>query len=289
MRYGWAVLLFVGVGIGLSGCSSSSTEPAIDQVLEPRIEEYVGDGGGSLKPWPDFLGLSAVDSPAVVAPKLKYAAPPKIGKVARKQVSWYRLQANNATPHWIVTLQPATDDEDTDLYVLEGKAKDFDDGAETLAYSRRDPSRSDTITGRGAPDWVCLTPDPSAGWPAGHVAVLGVNEDPAVKHFWIELDGRNVILANGGTDSRSVSQYDSHWFVLNASLGAQYTVTLQDTGAGDPDLYVYGGAATKFIGAHANTGNGSVTFTATEVGDHNIRVYGYSPNPNGYTIEVTSP
>ena len=292
MRYGWVVLLFVGVGIGLSGCSSSSTEPPIDQVLEPRIAEYVGDGGGSLKPWPDFLGPIAVDSPSVVAPKLKMGAPPKTGKVARKQVSWYRLGAMQGldvggVTDVLVTLQP-TADEDTDLYVLEGKAKGFDDDAGLIASSRRAPASPDAIGLGHAPDWSRVLTTNTAGWPIGHVAILGVNEEPAVKHFRIEADGLSWVPVGGGPDGSTAIQYDSHWWTFAATSGNQYTVAMKVT-AGDPDIFLYEDEATEFITKDTGTGDAALVFTATWSGWHVVRVYGYSTNPNGYTIEVTSP
>jgi len=293
MRVGMVVLLFAGVTMALSGCGSNSMQPPTDQVLEPRIQEYVGDGGGSLKPWPDFLAPLGFDSPSVTGPKLKEVNAPKTGKVARKQVSWYRLQANPNAGYdsfYVVTLQPTAADEDSDLFVLEGKAKDYDDGAQTLACSRRAPSDTDSVTGGGAPDWVTFMSSPSAGWPAGHVAVLGVNEEPAVKHFRIELDQPWLTGPGIQVYSRSVQQQDSDWWLVpDVVAGTHYTVLVDDTGAGDPDVFVYGSDATKFIAKHTATGDASIGFTATESGDHYIRVYGYSPNPNDYSIEVTSP
>ena len=287
-----SMLFALLVLLAVSGCGSNSTPSAIDQVLEPRIDEYVGDGGGSLKPWPDFLGPLGHDSPSVVAPKLKYGDPPKTGKVARKQVSWYRLQAISRQDNGaeaIITLQPLAGDEDTDLFVLEGRANNFDDGADALVFSRRAPSASDTITGGGAPDWVCRTMLSSAGWPGGHVAVLGVNEVPAVKHFRIEMDPTLGVQANDPVRTASVARYDSVWYNFSGTAGTQYTVVLDDTGAGDPDVFIYGDGPTKFIGKDTSSGDASIPFTATETGAHYIRIYGYSANPNGYSIEVTSP
>ena len=278
--------------LAVSGCGSNSTPSAIDQILEPRIDEYVGDGGGSLKPWPDFLGPLGVDLPSVVAPKLKYGDPPKTGKVARKQVSWHRTQAIS-TPDGgyglIVTLQPLAGDEDTDLFVMEGKAKDFDDGADTSWYSRRAPAESDTITGGGAPDWVYVDLANSAGWPGAYLAVLGANSEPAVKHYRIEMDQLYTAEPNGTAKAGSAQRYDSKWYGFYASMDTQYTVLMDDTGAGDPDVVVYGSDATKFIAKNTSTGDASIGLTATETGQHYIRVYGYSPNPSDYTIEVTSP
>ena len=287
-----SMLFALLVLLAVSGCGSNSTPSAVDQVLEPRIEEYVGDGGGSLKPWPDFFAPPAADTATVVAPKLQFYASPKTGKVARKQVSWYRLQAITDADHGadvVITLQPLAGDEDTDLFVLEGKAKDFDDGAYALASSRRAPSASDTITGGGAPDWVNINVLKSAGWPGGYVAVLGVNEVPAVKHFRIEMDPTLGVQANDPVRTASVARYDSVWYNFSGTAGTQYTVVLDDTGAGDPDVFIYGDGPTKFIGKDTSSGDASIPFTATETGAHYIRIYGYSANPNGYSIQVTSP
>ena len=292
MRYGWVVLLFVGVAICLSGCGSNATEPAIDQVLEPRIAEYVGDGGGSLKPWPNLLALTAFDSPSVTGSKLKVVDQPKTGKVPRKQVSWYRAQAikePSGSMHVVVTLQPTVGNEDSDLFVLEGKAKNFNDGADTLKYSRRAPTEPDTIIGGGAPDWVQIDLTNTAGWPGAHVAVLGANNVPAVKHFRIEIDEIFVVTANGSGINGGTGQHDSLWYALQATAGTNYTVSMQDTGAGDPDCFVYGDAATKFIGKDTSAGHASIPFTASETGMHFIRIYGYGSGTSDYRLQVSSP
>ena len=285
-------VLVLSVLLAVSGCSSNSTPSAIDQVLEPRVEEYVGDGGGSLKPWPDFLGPLGHDSPSVVAPKLRLFSHPKTGKVARKQVSWYRFQAIPSSSDGlqvVVTLQPTASDHDTDLFVLEGKAKEFDDGAQTVAYSRRAPSAGDSVTGGGAPDWVGVEVSSSGGWPGAHIAVLGANNDPAVKHFRLEADQVIIRIPGEPALTGSVVQHDSHWYGIMANTGTHYTVLMDDTGAGDPDVFVYGSDATKFIAKNTTTGDASIGFTAAETAIHYIRIYGYSSNPNDYSIEVTGP
>ena len=292
MRYGYVVLLLVGIGICLSGCGSNSTEPPIDQVLEPRIQEYVGDGGGSLKPWPDFLGPLAADSPSAVAPKLKLYGPPKTGKVARKQVSWYRLQAQKGLPagsytYVIVTLQP-TADEDSDLYVLEGRGSNFDDGAGLTGSSRRAPTSPEHGAWGYAPDWTRVQTTNTAGWPIGHVAVFGVNEAPAVKHFRIEVDGVWPLPVGGGPKGGSVPRYDSNWWGFTTTSGNQYTLDMKVT-AGDPDIFVYENEATEFITRDTGTGDAVLVFTATASGWHFVRIYGYGATPNSYTLELTSP
>ena len=291
MRYGWVVLLFVAIGMCLSGCGSNSTPSAVDQVLEPRIAEYVGDGGGSLKPWPDLLAPLGLDSPSVVAPKLKDDAQPKIGKVARKQVSWYRLQAlklpAGTGSFLVVTLQP-TANEDTDLYVLEGKGSNFDDGAGLLGSSRRAPQAPGT-TGEGySPDWVSFETTSTAGWPAGHVAVLGANVEPAVKHFRIEMDTPWGLIEGGGAQAETVNRYDSDWWVFAGGTGTQYTIEMKVT-AGDPDIFLYGDEATDFIMKDITTGDATLIFTPTVASNHFVRVYGYGATPNSYTLNLTSP
>jgi len=273
--------------LAVSGCGSNSTPSAVDQVLEPRITEYVGDGGGSLKPWPDFLGPLAVDSTSAVAPKLRIGDPPKTGKVPRKQVSWYRLQALKNADQLIVTLQP-TADEDSDLYVLEGRGTNFDDGAALLASSRRAPTSPEYGAWGHAPDWVSFTANTTAGWPAGHVAVFGVNETPAVKHFRIELDRGFALPVGGGPQGGTVARYDSDWWGVSATSGTQYTIEMKVT-AGDPDIFLYEDEATEFLTKDTGTGDATLVFTATTTGYHHVRVYGYGPTPNNYTIEVTSP
>ena len=283
-----SVILVVSVQLAVSGCGSNSTSSAVDQVLEPRIQEYVGDGGGSLKPWPDLLGVAIGDRPGVVAPKIRWGNSPKADKVPRKQVSWYRLEAFDTwTPYLIVTVQP-TANEDSDLYLLEGKGKDFDDGVQLVASSRRAPSDPDATAGGYAPDWVAYQTTHTHGWPAGYVAIAGVNEEPATKHYRIEVDAASAISVNGPQETSAVCQYESHWWVFDVAPGTHYTVTMTPT-SGDPDVFVYGGTSSDFIGSDTTAGTAVIPFIAASADRHHIRIYGYGSSSNGYTLEVTSP
>ena len=269
-----------------AGCGSNSTPSAIDQVLEPRIQEYVGDGGGSLKPWPGLIPRAVGDRPMVVGPKLKWVAGPKADKVARKQVSWYRLQASKGLAQsWIVTVQP-TANENADLYVLEGRGSDFADGMDLIGSSRRAPQAAG-VTGSGyAPDWVSVPADASAGWPVAYVAVLGVNEVPAVKHYRVELDFGVVLTPNGAVLNGALPRHSSDWYVLSATPGSQYTVTVTPLG-GDPDVFIYGKTSSDYIGGDTGTGTATLPFTAT-ADLHWVRVYGWDALST-YDIQLTSP
>lgn len=285
-----AVAFCVSLTVLLTGgCGSGSGPGAIDQVLEPRIHEYVGDGGGSLKPWPSLFPAPAADSASTLPAKMLFGSL-RTDKVPRRLVSWYRVAKNpfQTTTTLVVTLQP-TADEDSDLFVFEGKGKDYRDGTALLAGSWRKPTDPGAIGGAGgyAPDWVGIDIPFQGSFPMAYIAVYGCNETPKTKHYRIETVAADLrpldeLLSFGA------ERYTSNWVYFNATSGTQYTVDM-DQGIGDVDVFVYGSDSSKFIDSNTSTGDAEIVFTPSTTGRHYVRLYGYSPGTSGASLTITSP
>jgi len=274
----------------LAGCGSGSGPPAVggdSPAAEPKVQEYVGDGGGSLKPWPAFVPLPGTDQAARQGYPLGFDVAPKKDRVPKKQISWYKLDNLTATQTCLVCIQP-TANEDADLYVMDGRGSGYYDGSGCIAYSVRFPAgASDQISLGYAPDWVVFDSGATQGWPSAQVAVYGVDGDPRLKNYRIEAENVWGITVNGGGAGGSIEEYDSHWWQFDATNGTAYTVTLTAT-SGDPDLYVYQDRATEFVDSDTGVGGGSVSFTATDTVRHIIRVYAWG-SAASYSLAVTSP
>ncbi len=275
----------------LAGCGSGGVPPAVggdNPAAEPKVQEYVGDGGGSLKPWPPFVPLAApADQAARQGYPLKFDVAPKKDRVPKKHISWYKLDNLTSTQTCLVCIQP-TADEDADLYVMDGRGSGYGNGSGCIGYSVRLPSgATDQVTGGYAPDWVLFDSGATQGWPTAQVAVYGVNGDPRLKNYRIEAENVWSVAVNGGPASGSIAEYDSHWWQFNATNGTAYTVTLT-ANSGDPDLYVYQDEATEFVDSDESVGGGSVSFTATDTVRHIIRAYAWGSAAN-YNLDVTSP
>jgi len=284
-----AVVVCVSLTVLLSGgCGSGSGPGVVDQVLEPRIQEYVGDGGGSLKPWPGLMPGSAGDSTSALGTKL-IVGEVRTDKVPRRLINWYRLTKNVfGTPATVVfTLQP-TADEDSDLFVFEGKGKDYQDGSALLGGSWRSPTAPGRLGAGGyAPDWVAAEIPVQGSFPMAHVAVYGYNEVPKTKHYRLEYGPASGTSIGQGS-VYAISQYKSLWTYIDATSGTQYTLDL-DSGTGDIDIFLYGENSSQYIGSDTTTGDAEIVFTASATRRHYIRVYGYGPGINHATLTVTSP
>jgi hypothetical protein len=278
------------LGTLLAGCSGTvgGRGGPGDGVSIPLIDEYVGDGGGSAKPWP---GASAQpDQPDAMGTLLSFGRWPKTATVTAKNVNWFRVAGAKAAAVCVVTLQP-TADEDADLFVMKGDASGFGgSGDDCLGYSRRTPDGGapDPVHGF-APDWVAYEPGNTSGWPSAQVAVYGMHSGTAVKHFWVEADRASQLVVNGGGYTHTVEGGNSNWYYFAATSGLQYTVRLQSVTAGDPDSYVYGSTASQFKAKHTAAGGGDAVFTATETGRHYIRVFGEAPGDNTFHVLVRQP
>jgi hypothetical protein len=245
--------------------------------------EYVGDGGGSAKPWP--VGVAPPgDQASAVAALLRLDCAPLTGLTRRKLVNWYRLPAVAYTTTLLVCLQP-TADEDADLYVVQGGGA-YPAGANTIGYSARLPTASGgAVTGGYAPDWVAFTGGPTSGYPAAQVDVYGCSTGTSAKHYRIEAHEVWTLPLGGGCGG-TLSQYQSHWWSVDAVNGTHYTLHLV-ANSGDPDVYVYQDKSAEFVGSSAAVGGGEVGFTAAETSKHFVRVYGFSAC--GYGLTVTTP
>jgi hypothetical protein len=250
------------------------------------VAEYVGDGGGSAKPWP--VAVPPPDAAEAVGGLLSFGARGIDSTVAKKQTNWFRLPANASTKPIVVLLQP-TADEDSDLYVMRGNAQNWPGSDACLGYSNRTPTGgADPLPTYGvAPDWVAFAPGDTSGWPAGQIAVYGMEGGSATKHFWVEADVVDTLTVNGGAFAHSVDGGMSRWYKFAATAGKQYTVRLGNPLSGTPDCFVYGNKSTKFKAQHS--GIGDAIFTATETSTHYVRVWGEAPGANNYAVLVRQP
>jgi hypothetical protein len=286
-----AGLLLLVCGL-VTGCSSTSGTPGspADGLAIAKIREYVGDGGGSAKPWPGFIPRP--EQADALGQLLGFGAYPRTKFVPSKQTYWLRLPALNNNRTILVTLQPMAD-EDADLFVMKGMAFGYggpDD--DCLGYSFRTPTGggpADPVHGY-APDWVAFTPGNTSGWPAAQVAVYGVSTGATPKHFWVEADWVWPLAVNGAAYTHTITGGNSNWYKFSATSGLQYTVTLDMTGGtGDPDSYVYGDSSSKFCVKCDSAGGGNAVFTASETGTHYVRVFAFNPGTNTFTVSVTQP
>jgi hypothetical protein len=258
-------------------------------VAAEKIHEYEGDGGAD-KPWPSALSGPAGQgvSAAAVDSLLTDNAAALSQTVNAQLINWFRLPSLTAPGTWVVTLQPLYIAEDTDLYVLQGKASDYSAGAGCLGASRRLPNGQPDATrgGLGAPDWVACDLPASQGWPGAEVAVVGVPGAPTTKRFQVEADVARQVVVGGAAVTGTLAQRQSHWYLLNATAGTKYAVGLKAT-SGDPDVYVYQDTSSRFVGESIVPGGAMVTFTASQSGRHFLRVYGYAA-ANSYSLSCSS-
>jgi hypothetical protein len=284
------LLLVCGLVTGCSSTSGTAGSPA-DGLAIPKIREYVGDGGGSAKPWPGFIPRP--EQADALGQLLGFGAWPRTTFVPAKQTYWLRLPAINNNSTIVVTLQP-TADEDADLFLLRGRASDCGGPEDDcLGYSARAPalgSPPDPLHGY-APDWVAFTPGNTSGFPAAQVAVYGIATGATSKHFWVEADRVSPRTVNGGVGTYTLTGGNSNWYSFSATSGLQYTVTLSISGGGtgDPDSYVYGDNSSKFVVKCDGAGGGDAVFTATETGTHYVRVFANAPGANIFSVQVTQP
>ena len=275
----------IGVG-GLSavtGCGSSGGPDGGPLQPMGRIIEYVGDGGGSLKPWPAFLPPKPADDALALGGLLNPGAAATESSVPRKQTNWFRLPSRSTSTTMIVTLQP-TANEDSDLFLLE--ASSYSDGVFVLGYSNRTPDGGALDPAGGfAPDWVPLTAGPTGGYPAANVAVLGTATGATPKHFRIEMDIPVPLAVGGPSVTTTVAQYQSRWYSYG-SPGGPYTITVTPE-TGDPDFYAYLQNAATYLGGQIGPGGGSMQGEAYSPAPRYIRVYGFTNTK--YTIQITAP
>jgi len=293
-RHGLVGALLGGVALIVAGCSGTGDGGGPGEA-GVKIAEYVGDGHGGTKPLPPFLtapsGSAGEVTTQVAAPVLNHNTPYVADTVEQTNVSWYRLPAVSVATCWVVTVQP-TANLDSDLYMIEGNASAFGDGADYRGSSNRLPTASGELT-RGvgyAPDWAYTsTTGTTGGHPSAFIAVYGVPDlNLGARPFRIEADMAGVLYAGGAARAGSLTAGNSLWFYFYGALsGTAYTVKLTAV-QGDPDVYVYGQRSIEFIGKDISAGNGQVHFTtATYDKYYFIRVYGY--NNCKYSIKVTSP
>ena len=283
--------VLASAGLVLLGCSGSSDLAGGAHGV--KIQEYVGDGHGGTKPWPSFLPRSG--SPAqpvttqVAAPALAHYAAYVTDSVEQMNVSWYRLPAVSTATTWVVTVQP-TANRDSDLYMIEGNAAAFGDGANYRGSSNRLPTASGELT-RGvgyAPDWAYMTTTGStAGHPSAFIAVYGVPDlNLGSRPLRIEADIAGNLYPNGSARAGSLAAGNSLWFYFYGLGSSQYTVKLSAV-QGDPDLYVYGQRSIDFLGKDTNAGNGQFAFTSPTDKFYFVRVYAY--NGCKYALRVLRP
>ncbi len=298
LRWLTVVALAGLLAVLFTGCSGTGVMDDPGEALEiARVDEYVGDGGGSAKPWPPGLpsvgahGSAPVDEETVntqaVAQLLRFGVAPITANVPLRQVNWFRIPALAQARRVMVTLQPLQD-EDADLYILGGSPLTYESGA-LMGASRRVPTiDSDTVNGF-APDWVALDMGPTNNFPTAQVAVVG-NSIPSDKtQFTIEVDRIHQLIANGGSLTHSIAGGQSNWYSFLAQSGKQYTVRLQNVTQGNPDAYAYGDTSDEFEAKNTTSGGGDVVFTANVGSQHYIRVYGAAAGPNKYQIRVQQP
>ncbi len=286
------VILVILTAVG--GCGSDgvmSSNPG-DGPLMGKIREYVGDGHGGTKSWPSFLpSPAAADHASRLPYRLEYGLTPKSNRIRRHGISWYALPPTTVSAHPgapVITLQP-TANEDSDLFVLEGRGAHYWDGADSIAYSIRLPApEPDQVAGGYAPDWVAFDTGPTSGAPTAQIAVYGLAGDPPFRYYRIESDWAWELQVNGASIRQAVAQYNSDWNFFEATSGVRYTVhmTAHD---GDPDIFVYQDESTEFVTSDTGTGNASRTFTATDTCRHYIRAYGFAAANNDPEVWVTSP
>ncbi len=274
--------------LAAGGCGSGGG--ASDQPGMGKIREYVGDGGGSLKPWPTTLPEPGPERPEALGTLLVLGDRFLTNTVPRYETNWYRLGSMASKTVIVVTLQP-TANEDSDLYVCRGGPYDFEPHA-YYGYSVRTPDGGapDPVDGY-APDWVAFTANASAA-PAAQVAVFG-GGTAGVKHYRIEADAVTPLPLTGSKRGGTVGSYESRWYRFGATSGTAYSVHLQTIDE-DPDMYVYGNAATKFVGSAVLFGAGqeTVAFTAAETSTHYVRVHAWGGGGSGsaeYKVWVTQP
>jgi hypothetical protein len=145
------------IGALVLGCSSSGPEPTNDAVgiRTFKISEYVGDGHGGTKPL--LFGAGPGDVAAAMGSYLGFGGTPRSATVVINQTQWYKLPASTVARPLVITVQP-TADEDTDLYVLNGRPSHYPGADACLGYSDRTPSGSDGVRSGYAPDWVSISP-----------------------------------------------------------------------------------------------------------------------------------
>jgi len=247
-----------------------------------KIVEYVGDGGGSAKPWPAMFG-SPGEQASALATLLELDHPPLVGTIRRYSVNWYRLPTLTYSTTLLVCLQP-TANEDADLFLLNGNGY-YSSGAALIGYSNRVPTAGtgDWVAGF-VPDWVAFTKGATGGKPAAYADVFGLPGGVWRQHYRIE--SHEVLPISTGVGGL-INQYQSHWWYFDATSGTHYTVHLT-ANSGDPDVYVYEDRSIEFVGSNSAGGGGDVGFTAAETGRHYVRVYGFSAS-NGYNLDVTQP
>jgi len=285
-----AVLMAAGLAGLIAGCSGGSGSVAGPVAQGLKISEYVGDGHGGTKPWPSLLPL--------VAGPVQPAATPEVvgnndacltGSVAAGWVNWYALEPRSGGTDWIVTLQP-TANADSDLYLMEAYGGGYDDGAACRGYSNRSPDggNRDRVKGSYAPDWVHMgimaIGEPTT--PPAYIAVYGSSADDLAKPYTLEADAAGRLTVDGAASAGSLNAGNSRWFSFSALVGHDYVVTLSAV-SGDPDLYIYQDASTKYVTGSAAHGGATLSLRATATVAHFMRVYAY--NDCKYSIKVTSP
>jgi hypothetical protein len=287
------VALLLAIVAVIGGCGSDGVLPSDpgDVPLTGKIQEYVGDGHGGTKAWPALLPRPAADQASRLPYRLEYGLTPKENRIRRHRVNWYELPPTTVGAHPgapVITLQP-TANEDSDLFVIEGRGAYYWDGADSIAYSTRLPSPTpDQVAGGYAPDWVAFDTGATSGAPTAEIAVYGLPGDPVFRYYRIESDWAWELQVNGPSLRQAVAQYNSDWNFFEATSGVQYTVHMTAHN-GDPDIYVYQDESTEFVDSDARIGGASITFTAGATCRHYIRAYGFAPANNDPEVWVTSP
>jgi len=283
----------------VAGCSSGSSPDPVSGPLGEgvKIQEYVGDGHGGTKSWPALLPQAgeAEGPPAALSlqPVQTQARPTPLADntrrawsyVPRAAVNWFAVEF--AAARWVVTLQPTTN-VDTDLYLLDGSAPTYTDGAGCFGSSTRVPQVSDhdRVKGSYAPDWVYFQIGGNRNAPACFAAVYGPDAETERKVFTIEADRAIALPPNLSSYAASLRVGDSRWFWFMTQRGEDYTVRLTAS-EGDPDLYVYRAFSDQYLTGSAARGGAEVSFTAEFGSLHLIRVYAYTDCR--YGIRALSP
>lgn len=286
MRTAVAVVILIAMAAALGGCGGGSSSGT---AAKARIQEFVGAGYSGEKPGGcEFTPATGAAGAKTLPALLGLNAAPAAGTVPVRQVSWYRLAAYPTDRKVVITLQQLAP-EDSDLFVL--SSAPYLSGANLLGSSTRSASGGDgDVCDAGVPDWLFLSlPAPNDN-PAAQIAVYGVNNDPALKHYQLAIDTVTTLAVDAvAAVHGSVPEFDSRWYRFRPTVGQTYDVYAALASGSDPDLFVYRGSATGFVGADTTAGTAHVRFTATNDTWHYVRLYGYGgATENHYDLRVAT-
>lgn len=256
----------------LAGCGGQGPGGSL---AAHKISDLPGLLGGEAKPDPTLAMPTEVQT-AGLATVLTSELPYRTANTPGDRTNWYESRWQGGSTY-VVTLQPLGVSQDSDLYVFGSAAA----GMQRLGLSRRGHAGNTLAT----PDWVAVPVPETGRFPIG-VYGYSATTPGSFNQATIEVDRARLQAAGASAKTGQMPQGNSRWYYLNATVGQTLTVTVHPT-AGDPDLFVYGSnSATLIDSATGDSGDDSVSFTATNAGRHYFRVYGAAAD-NTFTIQVT--